>query len=110
MIEETIKKIEARIHGTEFIKDERRKELSQLLTTLKAEVADLSRTHTDQAQSIVGFAELSAHEATRAEKNPELLRLSLEGLSSSVGEFEKSHPALVRVVNAVSQTLSNLGI
>jgi len=38
------------------------------------------------------------------------LRLSLEGLSSSVGELEKSHPRLVQIVNAISNTLSNLGI
>jgi len=36
--------------------------------------------------------------------------LSLEGLSSSVEGFEKSHPKLVQIVNAISNTLSNLGI
>jgi hypothetical protein len=39
-----------------------------------------------------------------------LLKLSLEGLRSSAGGFEGSHPRLVRIVNAVSNTLSNLGI
>ena len=110
MIEDTIGKIEARIRGSKSIRDERRRELLQLLSTLKSEVAHLSQTHGEQAQSIARFAELSAHEATREAQNPELLNLSLRGLSSSVGEFEKSHPQLVRIVNAVSQTLSNLGI
>ena len=110
MIEDTIKKIEARIQGTETIKEERRHELLQLLSRLKSEVGELSKTHGEQAESIAGFTEVSAHEATRVEQNPELLDLSLKGLSSSVSEFEKSHPRLVQVVNAISNALANLGI
>jgi hypothetical protein len=110
MIEETIGKIEARIQGTETLKEERRRELLQLLGTLKSEVAELSKTHGEQAESIAGFTEASAREATRVEQNPELLKLSLDGLGSSVSGFEESHPRLVRIVNAISHTLSNLGI
>ncbi len=110
MIEDTIGKIEARIQGADTIKEERRRELLQLLGTLKAEVEELSKTNQEQAESIAGFTGVSTHEATRAEQNPELLRLSLDGLSSSVTELEKSHPRLVQIVNAISNTLSNLGI
>ncbi|HWX23251.1 MAG TPA: DUF4404 family protein [Candidatus Binatia bacterium] len=110
MLEDTIGKIEAKIQGAEAIKEERRHELLELLGTLKSEVAELSKTHEDQAQSIAGFTEVSAHEATRAEQNPQLLKLSLEGLKSSVDELEESHPRLVQIVNAITNTLSNLGI
>jgi Mg2+ and Co2+ transporter CorA len=110
MIEDTLGKIESKIEGAETIKEERKRELLQLLGTLKSEVAELSKTHGEQAQSIAGFAEVSTHEAIRAEQNPHLLRLSIEGLSSSVNELEKSHPRLVQIVNAISHTLSNLGI
>ena len=110
MIEDTIGKIEARIQGAENIKEERRRELVELLGTLKTEVAELSKTHEDQAQSIAGFAEVSAHEATRTLQDPQLLKLSLEGLGSSVSGFEGSHPRLVQIVSAISSTLSNLGI
>lgn len=110
MIEDTIGKIEARIQNADAIKDDRRRELLQLLGTLKSEVAELSKTQGEQAQSIAGFAELSAHEATRSEQNPQLLRLSLEGLKSSVEELENSHPRLAQIVNSISNTLSNLGI
>jgi hypothetical protein len=110
MIEDTIGKIEERIRGTEAIKEERRQELLQLLGTLKEEVAGLSKTHEEEAQSIAGFTELSAHEATRTEQNPELLKLSLEGMGSSVRGFEESHPRLVQIVNAISKTLADLGI
>jgi hypothetical protein len=77
---------------------------------MKTELADLSRTHGEQAESITGFAELSAREATRREKNPRLLKLSTEGLASSVEGFEASHPRLVEIVNAFCTMLAGLGI
>ncbi len=110
MIDDTIGKIQARIEGAETIKEDRRRELLELLGTLKSEIAQLSQTHEEQAESIAAFADISTREATRTEQNPELLQLSLKGLDSSVGEFEKTHPKLVQIVNAISSTLSNLGI
>jgi phage I-like protein len=110
MIDDILAKIEARIQSADAIKDDKRQELQQLLAKLKAEVAELSKTHSEQAQSIAGFTEVSAHEATREPKNPRLLRLSLDGLKSSVDEFESTHPRLVQIVNSISNTLSNLGI
>ncbi len=110
MIEDTIGKIESELQSAESIKEERRRELLELLARLKSEVAELSKTNREQAQSIAGFTQVSTYEATRAEQNPRLLKLSLEGLDSSVKELEESHPRLVQVVNAISQTLSNLGI
>ena len=72
MIEDTVSKIEAKIQASDSIKDERKRELLHLLGTLKSEIDELSKTHGEQAQSIAGFAEVSTHEATRAEQNPEL--------------------------------------
>src|SRR5262249_36619008 len=60
MIEDTVSKIEAKIQGADAINDDRKRELLQLLGTLKSEVAGLSRTHGEQAESIAGFTELSA--------------------------------------------------
>ncbi len=110
MTENTISEIEAKIRATDAINENRKRELLQLLGQLKTEVAGLSKTHEEHAQSIAGFTQVSAHEATREKPNLELLDLSLQGLRSSVEGFEKSHPQLVQVVNAVSNTLSNLGI
>jgi prefoldin subunit 5 len=109
MIQDTLAKIEARLQSAE-VSDDKRRELEQLLAKLKSEVASLSQTHADQAESIAGFTERSAHEATREQQNPQLLKLSLQGLTSSVEEFETTHPKLVQVVNSLSQTLANLGI
>ena len=110
MIQDTISKIEERLRGAESVNDQNRAELLKLLATLKAEVSDLSETDAEQAQSIAGFTAVSTHEAIREERNPELVEISLKGLSSSVQGFEESHPKLVQVVNSICTTLSNLGI
>ena len=110
MIENTIGEIEARIHQAGAVGPEQKRELLQLLATLKAEVNDLAQTNAEQADSITGFASVSAHEATRTDQNPQLRELSVRGLRSSVAGFEQSHPQLVRIVNSISNTLSNLGI
>ena len=89
MNESNLSEIEAKIRAADNINDDRKRELLQSLSTLKAEVAKLSRTHDEEAQSIAGFAQLSAHEATRQQQNPESLQHSLEGLRSSVEGFEK---------------------
>jgi chromosome segregation ATPase len=109
MTEKTIAEIEAQIRDAKSINDERKNELLQLLATLKAEVGALSKTHGEQAKSIAGFVQLSAHEATRKEQNPQSLQHSVAGLRSSVEGFEQSHPKLVQIVNSISNMLSNLG-
>ena len=109
MIQDTLAKIETRI-GQSGVKAESKTELLTLLATLKSEVAELAKTHGDAAQSISGFTQISAHEATRSEPNPTLVKHSLDGLAASVDGFEQSHPRLVAIVNRFCTTLSNLGI
>ena len=110
MIEDTLRQIEARLEQAESIKGEQKVQLLNLLSRLKAEIQQLPRTNDEQAQSITGFAAVSAHEATREEPNPRLLHLSLEGLKSSVDGFERSHPNLVGLVDRICTTLANLGV
>ena len=110
MIDETLEKIESRIHAADSVSADRKRELLQLVATLKTEVASLSKTNTERAESIAGFTQVSTHEATRVTQDPDLMRLSVEGLRSSVSGFEESHPNLVRIVNSISNMLSNLGI
>src|ERR1700689_5352993 len=99
MLQDTISKIEGRIRNSGSVNETHRAELLELLGRLRDEISTLSKTHQEQAESIASFAEVSAQEATRATKNPETLRHSLGGLESSVGEFEKTHPKLVGIVN-----------
>lgn len=110
MIDDTIDKLEEQVRSASTLQSEARSELLDLLANLKKEIAALSATHADQARSIAGFAAVSAHEATRAEPDAELLALSLKGLSRSVSEFEGSHPRVVQLVNSICSALSNLGI
>ena len=110
MITQTISEIEAKISSTESVRPEQRRELLDLLATLKTEIAGLSRTDAEKADSIAGFAQVSAHEAMRADRNPQLRELSLRGLRSSVEDLEQSHPRLTHIVERISKTLSDLGI
>jgi predicted transcriptional regulator len=110
MIQDTLAELEARIEKAGAVKPESKAELLRLLSTLRGEIEGLSKTHGEDAESIAGFTSVSAHEVMRAKKNPELVNLSLQGLSSSVTELERSHPALVQIVNRICETLANLGI
>jgi len=110
IMKDTIARIEERIRSAGALKDENRAELLDLLAQLKSQIGALSKTNQEQAQSIAGFAQVSAHEATREEKNPKSLKHSILGLESSVTDLEQSHPQLVGVVNRIATMLSNMGI
>jgi len=110
MIQDHIEKIESKVQGAKGIPEETKNELMGLLSTLKSEIGDLSRTHGEDADSITRFTEVSAHEATREERKPELVKVAVQGLSSSVEGFESSHPGLVQIVNRIATILSNMGI
>jgi seryl-tRNA synthetase len=110
MIGNTIDKIEARIRGGKHLAAKDQAELLRLLASLKSEITELSKTRHEEAESIAGFIERSAHEAARQTKNPELLKHSINGLSASVKGFEASHPKLVEDVNYICTVLANMGI
>jgi hypothetical protein len=110
MIENTIAELEARIGRAEVIKPDHKTELLQLLSKLRSEIGALPEAQGEQAQSIARFTSVSAQEAMRQKRDPELVELSLQGLSSSVKQFQQSHPALVGIVNRICETLANLGI
>jgi hypothetical protein len=110
MIHNRIEELEKKITATPNVNEETRGELLKLVSEIKREISALPQGQSDQAQSIAGFAAVTAHEAVRAEQNPQLLRLSAEGLQASVNGFENTHPGLVQAVNAFCRTLSNLGI
>lgn len=110
MIEETIAKIETALKRIEATRLNKKPELIRLLAALKDEIKQLSRTHDDQARSIVGFTEVAVHEASRRDRAPDLQKLSLAGLSSSVKGFEASHPRLVEATNEICNLLASIGI
>lgn len=112
MIEETITRIEQRLRQAEHLSERTRAELLMLLDELRN---DLGLTGDDtlaagRVESILRFAEASAHEALRPEQDPELLTLALRGLEQSVQKFETSHPRLTHIVGAISQALASMGV
>lgn len=110
MKKNTIENIEEKIRTYDTLSKEKKSELLQLIAKLKEEISELSKSKAEHAESIVGFMERSAHEATRQQKNPKLLKLSTDGLAASVKEFEVTHPKLVEQVNNIASMLANMGI
>jgi Domain of unknown function (DUF4404) len=110
MVQNTIEKIEEKIRANSSINPKNKTELLDLLAKLKPEISKFSETQYEHAESIAGFVERSAHEATRQEKNPTLLKIAADGLSASVKGFESSHPKLVETVNYIANALANIGL
>jgi hypothetical protein len=110
MIENRIATIQSTIETAGNIPTETKAELLQLVAGLKLEIETLSETHHEDASSITRFADASAHEASRAQKNPQLAETALHGLRLSIQGFEDSHPGLVRTVSRFATTLSNMGL
>jgi len=110
MLKHTIEKIESKIKQSSNIPTDKKKEYFELLNELNAGINELSETEQETAQSIKGFTKISAHEATRDQIDPLLVKISLEGLSSSVKELHASYPKLVNTVNSICSFLSKIGI
>ena len=105
-----MKKIKIRIQKECSIANERKAELLTLLSVLESEITKISKIDSEHAESITGFIERSTHEAIRRKKSPELLKLSLAGLTESTKGFEASHPRLIADINNICSTLTNMGI
>ena len=110
MVQNTLDTIEEKIRNNSSLTSKNKTELLDLLAKLKPEITKLSEAQSEHAESIAGFVERSAHEATRQEKNPTLLKIASEGLSASVAGFETSHPQMVETVNYIAIALANLGL
>jgi hypothetical protein len=110
MLEHTLEKIEHKIKSSPNIPDKNKTEFIDLLNALNIEISELQKSQREKAESIKGFTKISAHEATREEINPGLIKISIDGLSSSVKELEASYPKLAETVNAICDFLSKIGI
>lgn len=110
MLKRTLETIEEKIKGSPNIPEDKKSEYYSLLQQLNDEINELSKTEKEKAQSIKGFTKITAHEATRDIIDPHLMRISLDGLSTSVRELHLSYPKLVNTVNAICTFLSKIGI
>lgn len=110
MLSKTLAQIESKIKNSPNIPEDKKAEYFDLLQKLNTEVNELNKSNHEKAESVKEFTRLAAHESTREEINPRLFQIALDGLSSSVQEFEISHPRLVQTVNSICTFLSRLGI
>ncbi len=110
MLSHTLEKIEKKIKTSPNIPDLNKAEYIALLKTLNDEINELQKNQKEKAESIKGFTKISAHEATRTEINPNLIKISIEGLLSSVKGVEASYPRLTQTVNEICAFLSKIGI
>ncbi|MFH0975256.1 MAG: DUF4404 family protein [Spirochaetota bacterium] len=110
MINDTISNIEKSIRKSSTLNKKQKKDLHYQITKLKKEISVLAKTNPEQAQSIAGFTQVSLYEAIRGEKNPELAKLSFNGLKESVRRFEVTHPQLVAVIDGIMEQLAAMGI
>src|SRR5436309_12743453 len=109
MSDERIEQTKSVVDAAGHIPAGKKAALSAALSKLKPEVAQISQTHREHAESIARLVEASAHEATRPEKRPENHnRLSYE-LRQSVEYFEGYHTRLVACEIEYSALMSDLG-
>lgn len=110
MLRRTLEQIESKIKDSPNIPEDKKSEYFKLLQNLNQEVNELNKIDHEKAESVKEFTKAAAHESTRQEINPRLFQIALDGLSSSVQEFEMSHPRLVQTVNSICTFLSKIGI
>jgi hypothetical protein len=102
--------LEAMIRENDRLTPQQKAELFTLIDTLKEEMAALATTPEGHAHRTARVTDVSAQEATRPQKPPDLLRLAIEELGTSVEVFEASNPELVHTVNKISAMLASIGI
>lgn len=110
MLEERMRKIEARIEQAAGLPEAERAQLLQLVATLREEVDALARGQEEEARSIAHFLDASTHEASRTQKQPKLLEAARQGLTASVEDLESSHPKLFATVQQAAVVLGNMGL
>ena len=109
MIDDKMTAIKERIQNAPSMSDENRQATLALLEELQAELKSVDADQ-EKAESVASFTELGVNEGSRENPDPTLFSHAVEGMNKSVESFEESHPKLVRVINAISNTLSNSGI
>lgn len=112
MIRQRLDQIEQKLRAADEIADDLREQLLEKLEELKAELESGQSEPFDPESlfDLLGFAQISAHEALRPQQDPELLKLALDGVALSLEKFEAEHPKLVSAVNSFCITLANMGI
>jgi hypothetical protein len=110
MIDETLETLLKRIEDAPSIQTEKKEELLSLLSTLRSEIGELNTTSRTDAETITALTDDSISKVAESEADEDGLLSAADKLKRSVENFEASHPKLFETVNAISTTLSNMGI
>ena len=112
MIQEQLEQIERKIFDNHRISEEIRDQLLEKLHALQEqlEIAQADDFDPESLQSLLGFTQLSAHEALRPQQDPQLLQLALQGVEYNLEQFEADHPKLINLLNNFCMVLSDMGI
>ena len=112
MIQEQLEQIEQRVFDNQRISEDVRDQLLEKLHALQdeLEVAQADDFDPESLRSLLGFTQLSAHEALRPQQDPQLLQLALQGVEYNLELFEADHPKLINLLNSFCMILSDMGI
>lgn len=109
MIADTIARIEKRLAESSLDPAEKQR-LVDLVAQLRQELDALPADSAEKASSVASFAEVAAQEATRGEKNPDLVAHATQGLEKAAHGLGRGYPGLTRIVNQLCELLSDTGI
>ncbi|MBV1961719.1 MAG: DUF4404 family protein [Immundisolibacteraceae bacterium] len=112
MIQEQLEQIEQKIFDNDRLSDDVRNQLLEKLHALQdeLEIAQADDFDPESLQSLLGFTQLSAHEALRPQQDPQLFQLALQGVEYNLELFEADHPKLIGLLNSFCMILSDMGI
>lgn len=100
MIDETLRKLEAKIQAAPQAKDETKRELLALIAELRGELNALAEHDDAEARRLAALAGAAPGDQHGA----------LGELSASVEAFEESHPRLAGALRGICQALESAGI
>ncbi len=101
MIEDKLKNIEERIRQSENMSVENKDAVLNLLSELKDEIGASTESVEEGVKQ--GISEMD-HE------DEGIIKSAFNEISSTISEFEESHPKLVQIVNSICTQLSNSGL
>jgi len=110
MLSEKLSEIESKVKKSANIPEDKKEEYLALLYELSDEINRLNKDDRERAKSIAGFTDISSQQAVRKQINPDLLKISIDGLAKSAQEIGASYPKLVSLVNDICNLLSRIGI
>ena len=81
-----------------------------MLNKLDKELQLIDKDDAHKVCSVMGFANVVTYESLRDDPDPNLISLSLQGLQHAIEAFERSHPKLYELIQAICIRLTGMGV